>query len=70
MGLISSIGQSIILVISEQVPTLVYHLNKLVILFRLTKSVLLFWFERICFSSLFMCDKGFMHFDPSVAVGA
>ena len=49
-GLVSSIGQSIILVISKQVPTLVYHLNKLVILFRLTKSVLLFWCERICFS--------------------
>ena len=42
-GLVSSIGWSIILVISGHVPTLVYHLNKLVILFRLTKSVLLFW---------------------------
>ena len=63
-GLVSSIGQSIILEISGQVLTLVYHLNKLVILFRLTNSVLLFWCEQICFSSLFMCEKGVHRFRP------
>jgi len=65
-GLVNQIGQAIILVTSGQVPTPLYHLNELVTLFRLMKSVLLFWCERICLSSLFMCEKGFMRFDHSV----
>ena len=56
-GLVSQIGWMIIIVIKGQVPTLVFHKNKLFISFRLIEFV---------FPPFFGVKKGLTCSDPSV----